>query len=225
MAPGRQKRRTPPGGGVGAPVVARLEPYRPRCRAGVGTLAAFHQVAGRIVGPEPSAPLWIRMRLLWTEKFFRSSLFARPPGDAVLINIMTDDALLAAYRQTRFCADTELGRVVIRVGEVCPALDALLRARGCRTWAYITAFNPGSVRVSDEQNFARQRELEDAVRQLGDLMFPGEGIGADGTWRPERSILILGIDRAAAMQLGRRFGQRTIVWGELAGPATLVFCT
>jgi hypothetical protein len=65
MAPdGRNEKPFRVGGG-GAPVVARLEPYRPRCRAGVGTLAAFHQVAGRIVGPEPSAPLWIPMCLLW----------------------------------------------------------------------------------------------------------------------------------------------------------------
>jgi len=59
MAPGWKKRKTPPDGGVGAPMIARLEPYRPRCRAGVGTLAASHQVAGRFAGPEPSAPLWI----------------------------------------------------------------------------------------------------------------------------------------------------------------------
>src|SRR5712664_2407365 len=59
MAPGCEKRNTPPEGGVGTPQLARLEPYRPRCRAGVGTLAASHQVAGRFAGPEPSAPLWI----------------------------------------------------------------------------------------------------------------------------------------------------------------------
>ena len=40
-------------------MVARLEPYRPRYRAGIGTLAVSHQVAGRFTGPEPSAPLWI----------------------------------------------------------------------------------------------------------------------------------------------------------------------
>jgi hypothetical protein len=137
---------------------------------------------------------------------------------------MTDDALLAAYRRTRFCADTELGRVVIRVGEACPALDALLRARACGKWAFITAFNPGSVRMSEAWNSARQRELEEAVRQRGHPMFPGEGVGDDGTWPPERSVLVLGIDREAAVQLGRRFGQRAIVCGELDGRAALVLC-
>ncbi len=137
---------------------------------------------------------------------------------------MADDALLAAYRRTRFCADTVQGRVVIRVGETCPQLDALLCATGCARWAYLTAFNPGSVRLTDDQNHARQRELEDAVRQLQHLMFLGEGIGDDGTWPPEPSILVLGIEREAAVQLGRQFHQSAIVCGERGGPAALILC-
>jgi hypothetical protein len=55
-------------------------------------------------------------------------------------------------------------------------------------------------------------------------MFPGEGIGDDGVWPPERSVLVLGIEREAALQLGRRFGQRAIVCGDLGGLATLALC-
>jgi hypothetical protein len=137
---------------------------------------------------------------------------------------MTDDALLAAYRRTRFCADTALGRIVIRVGEGHPELDAIVRGTGCETWAYVTAFNPGSVRLSDAENDTRQRELEDGLSQLGHPMFPGEGIGDDGMWPPERSVLVLEIEREAAVQLGRRFGQRAIVCGQLGRPATLELC-
>jgi len=137
---------------------------------------------------------------------------------------MTDDALLAAYCRTRFCADTPRGRIVIRVGERHPELDAILRAAGCGTWAYIRAFNPGSVRLSDAENDARQRELGDALRQLGHPMFPGEGIGDDETWPPEPSVLVLGIEREVSVQLGRRFGQRAIVCGQHGGSATLELC-
>jgi hypothetical protein len=137
---------------------------------------------------------------------------------------MIDDALLAAYSGTRFCADTAQGLVVIRVGETCAELDALLRATGCTRWAYITAFNPGSLRLKDDENHARQRELESVVRQLGHRMFPGEGIGDDGAWPPEPSILVLCIEREAAVELGRRFRQLAIVCGELDGLAELVLC-
>jgi len=138
--------------------------------------------------------------------------------------MMTDDGLLAAYRRTRFYADTDHGQFVIRVGERCAELDALLTVAGLTTWAYITAFNPGSVLGSDDENARRHHALEEAIRQLGCSMFPGEGIGDDGAWPPERSLLVLGIDRAAAVQLGQRFGQRAIVWGELGGLAALVLC-
>jgi hypothetical protein len=137
---------------------------------------------------------------------------------------MADDALLAAYRRTRFCADTAQGRLVIRVGETCAELDALLRATGCARWAYITAFNPGSFRLSDDENEAQQRELESALRQLGHPMFRGEGIGDDGTWAPEPSFLALCIEREAAVGLGRRFGQLAILCGDLDGSAELVLC-
>ena len=135
---------------------------------------------------------------------------------------MDDDALLAAYQRTRFCADTAQGRLVIRVGETCAELDALLRATGCARWAYITAFNPGSVRLSEDENRARQRELEDAIRHYGHPMFRGEGIGEDGSWPPEASVLVLGIELEAAVQFGRRFGQLAIVCGDLGDPAKLV---
>jgi hypothetical protein len=111
------------------------------------------------------------------------------------------------------------------VGETCTGLDALLlRATGCTRWAYITAFNPGSRRLKDDENHARQRELESGLRQLGYPMFPGEGIGDDGTWPPEPSILTLCIEREAAVGLGRRFRQLAIVCGELDGLAELVLC-
>ena len=138
---------------------------------------------------------------------------------------MTDEnELFNAYRQTHFCADTPLGRIVIQVDRTNSTLDTLLRGTGHATWAYITAFNPGSVPLSEAENEVRQQDLEDVVRRLGNPTYRGEGIGTDRSWPSERSILVLGIERQAAMGLGVRFGQRAIVWGELAGPAVLVSC-
>jgi hypothetical protein len=63
----------------------------------------------------------------------------------------------------------------------------------------------------------------DAERR-GYTAFPGEGIGDDGQWPPERSLLILGIARDDARRLGREFGQLAIVHGEKGGPAMLLPC-
>src|SRR5262245_19304345 len=125
------------------------------------------------------------------------------------------NTLLAAYQTTSFEADTPKGHLSLRVGHRCLALDALLTDHAVSTWAYVTAYNAGSMRVSDEDNAARHRELEAAVAALGLTSYPGKGVADDGQWPPERSLLILGIARDDAMRLGRQFGELAIVCGEL----------
>jgi hypothetical protein len=78
----------------------------------------------------------------------------------------------------------------------------------------VTAYNPGSVALGESENAQRQLLLEQAARDAGFAFFRGEGVGDDGQWPPEPSLLILGITRAQAVDLGRRFGQRAIVYGE-----------
>ncbi len=47
---------------------------------------------------------------------------------------------------------------------------------------------------------------------MGITYFPGEGQGEDPSWPAEASFLALGIDREAASDLGRKYGQNAIVW-------------
>lgn len=135
------------------------------------------------------------------------------------------DTLLEAYRKTAFNADTPKGWLSLRIGERCLALDGLLTEQGVSTWAYVTAFNPGSMRLSVEENASRQHELEEVVASLGVISYPGEGVADDGRWPPERSLLILGVARCDAVHLGRRYDQTAVVCGELGRAAELVLCT
>ena len=134
------------------------------------------------------------------------------------------DDLLDAYRRTSFFADTPWGRLRLRIGEPNPDLDRILEAQGVRSWAYVTAFNPGSVVLSDDENERRQTRLEQEVARRGYATFRGEGAGDDGVWPPERSLLIVGIRDVDAIELGRVFGQRAIVYGELGELARLLVC-
>jgi hypothetical protein len=135
------------------------------------------------------------------------------------------DSLLEAYRNTTFYADTPRARLALRVGQRCVDLDALLNDHGVSTWAYVTASNPSSRRLSDEDNSAREHELEGDVTRLGFRAYPGEGVADDGRWPPEASLLILGIARGDAVRLGGRYGQVAIICGELGRAAELVLCT
>jgi hypothetical protein len=134
------------------------------------------------------------------------------------------DALFEAYGRTTFVAETPRGRLLLRVGRRSAELDDLLVAHGVATWAYVTAFNPGSRALAAEANAARHRELERVVAARGFTSYPGEGVGDDGRWPPEPSLLVLGIGRADAIQLGQEFGQLAIVYGELGHEAELVAC-
>ena len=133
-----------------------------------------------------------------------------------------DAALLEAYGRTTFIADTPQGRLSLRVGQRSAELDSLLAAHDVTTWAYVTAFNPGSVRLTPHENSERQRQLGRAVAELGFVSYPGEGIGDDGRWPPEPSLLILGIYRNDAERLGRQYGQLAVVYGERHREAELL---
>jgi hypothetical protein len=133
------------------------------------------------------------------------------------------DNLLEAYRKTRYEAQAPGGKVVLRHGERSLELDRLLDARA-PGWAFITAWNPGSnPRLSIDENRRRQQELEAALSPRY-RTFKGKGVGDDGRWPPEESVLVLGISRDQALRFGRQFGQLAIVAGRRGEPAEVVAC-
>lgn len=104
--------------------------------------------------------------------------------------------------------------IEIRIGQLCPAMDVLLAERGSESWAFVTAWNPGSRVLPADENAQRQAELEQIVESAHWSYIYGVGIGEDTTWPPEESLLVLGISAAEAVALGRRFGQNALVFGR-----------
>jgi hypothetical protein len=138
---------------------------------------------------------------------------------------LDEHPLDTTYRNTSYFADTPAGRLSIRIGEAHPVLDTLLAQRGLRYWAYVTAHNPGSMPLTADENRTRHTRLEADVGERGYEAFPGEGVGDDGEWPPEASLLILGMSRAEATALGRAHAQRAVVWGGVGEPALLLVCS
>lgn len=54
--------------------------------------------------------------------------------------------------------------------------------------------------------------------------YVGEGVGDDGCWPAEPSVLVLGMTEAEALALGRRWRQVAVVVGERGGVVRLVAC-
>lgn len=128
-----------------------------------------------------------------------------------------DEGLISAYLRTRYEVWTP--RYTILIGERHPGLDALL---GGQSWAFITAWNPGSQPLPEEENRRRQSRLEDALREGKWGYFQGAGVPEEGGWQAEESFLVAGISLEDALGLGKRFGQHAILWG-LPGHAAQIF--
>lgn len=134
-------------------------------------------------------------------------------------------SLAAAYLSTTYRVDAPGGPIQLRVGERCGALDRLLKGRGVRVWAFVTACNPRSRRLPSWRNLARQRQLQALSARLAFRTLPGAGVGDDPAWPPEPSLLIVGIGRARACRLARLFGQNAIVAGRRGRSPELVWCS
>ncbi|RMH21918.1 MAG: DUF3293 domain-containing protein [Gammaproteobacteria bacterium] len=135
-----------------------------------------------------------------------------------------DAALVEAYRNTLFEVDGPFGCFVLRVGQASPELLRLYEVYGVDSAAHLTAFNPGSRRLSDTENRARQSQMEAQLREQGYRLFSGAGHDAAGEWPSEPAVLVLGIAREQACAVGEAFGQNAVVWcgGDTAANLILI---
>jgi hypothetical protein len=132
--------------------------------------------------------------------------------------------LFDAYWQTSFQSDVDGRPLVIHPAGLCPDLDEMLKAKDYRSWAFVTAFNPASVPATDEENRRAQGQLHKEIQNNGWQFYPGIGQPGDARWTGEPSFLVLGISRHKAMQLGTKFGQLAVVFGEPDSRAELLLC-
>jgi hypothetical protein len=112
----------------------------------------------------------------------------------------------------------------LRIGARSAELDLLLTRHGAATWAFITAFNPGSQPLAAADNEGRHAELLSTLKASGSRYLTAVGIPNSGEWQPEASVIVLDIATADAIELAKRFGQNAIVAGRRGGEAELVYC-
>lgn len=129
-----------------------------------------------------------------------------------------------ARRNTTFEADTPVGRVEVRIGETDGRLRRLLEFYSAERWAFLTAWNAGERFGNEEDNRRRQRELEESLHEEGYRVFSGESVPDHAGWAPEEGALVVEISRDEALEIGRRHGQGTVVWGRMGEPAQLLDC-
>lgn len=125
-----------------------------------------------------------------------------------------DPALIRAYRKTiyRVLADPPFD---LLLGRDSAALEAWQCAQGVTCSALITAANPRSQPLSDQENKSRNSLLE---KDLDDrVALAAENIDPDGAWPVERGFLVAGLTAAQSKRLAERWQQ--IAWLQSDGDA------
>ena len=129
-----------------------------------------------------------------------------------------DTELIKKYLDTDYFISDD-PPLMLKIGEQNDDAKILLASFNTNDGAFITAWNPRSAILKDQENDDRQAALlaEIEMRHLNYLV----GYGERGDWR-EYSFFILGIGRECASELAQQFEQNAYVWVDANGLPELV---
>ena len=119
--------------------------------------------------------------------------------------------LLDSYSTADYHVDAALP-FILKIGETNDALMRLYENYSSNCAAFITAYNPGSEELPSEINKARNQKLEALICSMGYQCLHGAGKCADDDGLGEASLLILGMDKDTASDVGIQFEQNAILW-------------
>jgi len=119
--------------------------------------------------------------------------------------------LLNSYKLANYHVDASPS-FILKIGIQSPELESIYKTSHKHTAAFITAFNPYSQELSNQENKDRNHKLEELIQSLHFDYIHGEGKCGDGDWDGEESFLIFGISEKQASEIGKKFEQNAIVW-------------
>lgn len=129
-----------------------------------------------------------------------------------------DAALKQKYLDTDYIISDD-PPLLMKIGEQSDDLRVLLGSMGVETAAFITAWNPGSEKLTDNENDDRQGALLTDIETMRLNYLIGYSQGED--WL-EYCYLVLGIDKDQATDMTTRFEQNAYVWIGPAGIPELI---
>ena len=129
-----------------------------------------------------------------------------------------DASLRQKYLDTDYIVSDD-PPLLMKIGEQSDDLRVLLGSMGVESAALITAWNPRSEQLTDDENDDRQGMLLTDIEKIRLNYLVGYGQLDD--WQ-EYSYLVLGIDQDQATAMATRFEQNAYVWIGPAGIPELI---
>lgn len=102
-------------------------------------------------------------------------------------------------------------------------LDSKLRINKT-TIGLITAANPNSNILTEDENQERNAELKQVLDEMKCTYVGSNGKDVSGSWPEEKGFAVLGLTKDQLIQLAKQFGQNAIVYLEDGKPSELVWC-
>jgi len=124
---------------------------------------------------------------------------------------MINPELMKSYKSADYHVDATPS-FILKIGMHSPELESIYKTSHKHSAAFITAFNPYSQEISNQENKDRNHKLEELIQSLHFDYIHGEGKCGDGEWDGEESFLIFGISEKQASGIGEKFEQNAIIW-------------
>lgn len=124
---------------------------------------------------------------------------------------MVPEELIIAYRETVYHVFAS-PPFALRVDEQSSELLSYHRSRGVESSAFISAFNPYSSPLSDDENRRRHVEFGRELSEGGISVIEGLGQHPTSGWPGEPSYLLLGVSLETARAIGAKREQNAILW-------------
>ena len=129
---------------------------------------------------------------------------------------MTSDSkiplfLIDAYKAADFHVFSG-SSFILKKDQYSEELHQIFVENAVQSAAFITANNPYSNELTNEENIDRNKQLENQLKQMDFEYIPGEGRSRKEDWAEEASFLVLGINKMTSCELGKQFEQNAIVW-------------
>jgi hypothetical protein len=133
--------------------------------------------------------------------------------------------LINSYHKTTYIvySTEKFEKLELRINIYNPLLDDLIQKYKWKNWAFITAFNPFSRQLNENENLERHRQLIKEINGKNYLYYPGEGKPDQGEWQSELSLFIPDIPVQELNKLLEKYEQNAAVTGLPGGCPKLYF--
>ena len=136
-----------------------------------------------------------------------------------LVAMAQEPELDEAYRTAEYYIEDD-PPIRFEIDQPHQGLALLLMSFDVEQAVWITAYNPGSQPHSEDDNLTNQMQLLERIETMRLNYFVGHSCDAAGDWF-EPGYLVLGMDEAVGIELGREFGQHAVVFIQPSGEPKL----